>query len=247
VHAPTIPFVASRNGKGFDQLHAQSLGDLKWAKAPYRERYATFLDRSAPDFVIASGRETGIELLYERFQLVDELEPSRYDVTTTVGWRVRPRWVLRRPRPLPRARVLFDFDGSLEGWSLENLRATARPPRGQGHFWGSRRKVLNSFHRRLGDRAVGSAVSPEFTLDRSCLSLGVGGGAGPETRVELEVGGKRVHVASGLEHDALRSVDWDVGAYVGELARLRVVDATRERWGFITVDNVVLSDVCGRR
>lgn len=247
VHATTIPFVASRNGKGFDQLHAQSLGDLKWAKVPYRERYATFLDRSSPDFVVASGRETGSELLYQRFQLIDELEANAYDVTTTVGWQVRPRWVLRRPLPLPRARMLFDFEAALEDWRLENFRATARPPRGQGPFWGARGKVLNSFHRRHGDRAVGEALSPPFTLDRSCLSLAVGGGASPQTRVELEIGGKRVHQASGLEHDALRSVDWDVGAHAGELARLRVVDATRERWGFITLDNVVLSDACGGR
>ncbi len=247
VHATTIPFVASRNGKGLDQQHAQSLGDLKWAKFPYRERYEAFLDRSSPDFVIASGRETGSELLYERFQLIDELEANAYDVTTSVGWQVRPRWVLRRPRPLPRARVLFDFETSLEAWQLENFRATARPARGQGPFWGARGKVLNSFHRRHGDRAVGEALSPAFTLDRPCLSLAVGGGASLATRVQLEVGGKPVQQASGFEHDALRGVDWDVRAHAGESARLRVIDATRERWGFITLDHVVLSDACGSR
>ena len=247
VHAPTTPFIASETGKGLDQLHAQSLGDLRWAKVPYRERYAAYLDQSAPDWVIASGRETGIELLYDRFQLVDELRANEYDVTTTVGWQVRPRWVLRRARPLPRARVVFDFEAPLEGWSLKRFRATARPPRGQGPFWGASGKVLDSFHPRLGDRSLGQAVSPTFTLDRSCLSLGVGGGAGPKTRVELEVEGQVVQQASGLEHDALRSVEWDVGRYGGQLARLVVVDAAREAWGFITLDNVVLSDGCGQR
>lgn len=247
VHAPTTPFVASDTGKGLDQLHAQSLGDLKWAKLPYRERYATFLEQSRADWVIVSGRETGIELVYERYQLVDELAAEKYDVTTTVAWRVRPRWVLRRPRLLPRARVLFDFEAELTGWSLKNFRALARPPRGQGPFWGGRGQVLDSFHRRLGDRAVGQALSPSFTLDRTCLSLGVGGGAGKDTRVELEVNGKVVRTASGLEHDALHFVDWDVGALRGELARLRVVDQSRDRWGFVTLDDVVLSDVCGQR
>src|SRR5690606_18818518 len=244
VHAPTTPFIAEHNGKGVEQLHALALGDRSWAKFPYRERYETFLGRSDPDFVIASGRETGIELLYRRFQLIDELPANAYDVTTTVGWQVRPRWVLRRPRVLPRARVVFDFEAPLDGWTLENFRATARPPRGQGPFWGAHGKVLDSFHRRHGDRAVGEALSPPFRLDRPCLSLSVGGGASPDTRVQLEVGGERVHQASGLEHDALRSVDWDVGPYMGELARLRVIDQTRERWGFITLDDVVLSDGC---
>lgn len=244
VQATTIPFVAARAGKGFDQLHLQSLGDLKWAKLPYLERYSNFLNRTGPDYVIASGRETGVELLYERYALLDELEPEKYGVTTIVGWQDRPRWLLGRPGPTPRARVLFDFEGRLEGWKVRNMRATRRPEHHQGPLWGARGRALNSFHPRLGDRARGSALSPEFTIDRDCMRLYVGGGRGPQTRVELLVAGQPVFEASGLEHDALRLVDWKVKAYRGQRARLRVLDATRERWGFITLDNVVLHDGC---
>src|SRR5690606_8404793 len=95
-HATTLPFVAAKYGKGNQQMHLQALADLQWANMPYLDRYATFLNLSAPHYVIVAGGEVGVELIYQRFALVETLMEPRYDITTTVGWRVRPRWVFAR-------------------------------------------------------------------------------------------------------------------------------------------------------
>jgi hypothetical protein len=105
-------------------------------------------------------------------------------------------------------------------------------------FWGAHgAQLLDS--RARGLRGRGSVVSPEFDLDGTLLSLLVGGGSRRSgVRVELLVADQVVGTASGNDSDFLFPVFWDVAAYRGQRARLRVVDESTR--SYVMVDRVLI-------
>ncbi len=133
----------------------------------------------------------------------------------------------------------LDFEtGSLEGWQgdLELFAAgdaaghVSRPTL-RGHHG---RGLLSSL--RAGKRGQGEISSPEFVLDGTRLSLLV---AGSRRRggVELIVDGRAVASARGSDSDALYPELWDVSAYQGRRARLRVFDLDPR--GHVLVDRIL--------
>jgi hypothetical protein len=90
-----------------------------------------------------------------------------------------------------------------------------------------------------GNAGRGRLQSPEFTLEGSALSLLVGGGGrGKKTGVELVVADQVVESAQGNGSDFMYPELWDISAYQGKRARLRVFDTDRR--SHVLVDRVLL-------
>ena len=117
--------------------------------------------------------------------------------------------VYGRTPPETRARPLYDFESGFAGWEATGdafqpgPSDAARPGQQMLSGMGGAR-LANSFHPTLGDGAIGTLLSPPFTVDREHLSLFVGGGASPATRVELLVDGQEAFHVSGTESEDLR-------------------------------------------
>lgn len=148
----------------------------------------------------------------------------------------------------------FEGTAYAAGWTTTGTAFGAGPAAGtlpgQGTvsgFVGSR--LVNSFNG--GDGPVGTLTSPTFTIDRRYLHLLVGGGNHPTTfgggsdataaAVSLYVGGVPVATATGTNSEAMTPRTWDLAAYVGQTAELRIVDNATGGWGHILCDQVFLS------
>lgn len=216
-------------------------------------RYLDYFFSRRPDyFVLISGHEDcdhpfhpSIEAIYrdpqrrlhEGYRVL-----QRIPVGGNAGW-----CIYGRSPPESRARTVFDFEDGVAGWQVtgdafsEGLAAGPRPNQQPVSGVGGR-AFVNSYHPALGDGAMGAMLSPTFTIDRDHLSLFVGGGAAPGTRVELLVDGRAQLRVSGVESEDLHRVSWDVRRFIGRAAQLRIVDEEQGPWGHILVDDVVLAD-----
>ncbi len=216
-------------------------------------RYLDYFFSRRPDyFVLISGHEDcdhpfhpSIEAVYrdpqrrlhEGYRVL-----HRIPVGGNAGW-----CIYGRSPPESRSRTLFDFEAGFAGWEATGEAFADGPATGprvnQSPVSGvGGRAFVNSFHPTLGDRATGALVSPTFAIDRDRLSLFVGGGAAPGTRVELLVDGRVQFQVSGVESEDLHRVSWDVRPFAGRVAQLRIVDEEQGPWGHILVDDVILAD-----
>jgi hypothetical protein len=136
----------------------------------------------------------------------------------------------------------FDFEGpSLAGWEGDTgayragAQSTDRDLTGlRGHHG---QGVLSSYG--PDDTARGSLLSPPFVLQGRRLSLLVGGGSRKQrVGVELMVDDAAVQTASGIESDFMFPALWDVSAYQGKTARLRLFDRSKD--AHVLVDRVLL-------
>jgi hypothetical protein len=151
-------------------------------------------------------------------------------------------------------RTLFnnsDFEeGDLDGWTatgnaFADAPSRATPPRSTvarqgviGRWW------VSSFRRgRAGDpsalrnRARGTLVSPSFRIDGSHILFTVGGGRHRGSLyVALEVEGREVYRDTGSNREILEPRAWDVRAWRGRDAVIRIVDDRDRRWGHIYAD-----------
>jgi hypothetical protein len=127
----------------------------------------------------------------------------------------------------------LDFEpGDLHAW--EGQRGVFRAgPREDGHGLPG----LRGYHGRGllsstegGVKARGAVLSPTFVLAGRLMTLLVGGGSAKQkVGVELLVDGQAVLRASGNDSDNLAPVFWDIAAYAGKSARLRVFDQSSRR------------------
>jgi beta-fructofuranosidase len=102
------------------------------------------------------------------------------------------------------------------------------------------RSFVNSFHG--GDQATGSLTSPEFIIKEPYLNFLIGGGNHPgETCVNLLVGTNVVKSATGTEFERLQWHTWQLFPWVGQKARLEIVDRHTGAWGHINVDQITFS------
>ena len=148
------------------------------------------------------------------------------------------------------ANVLYeDFESAdwPEGWSVTvNSKGIAGPmatdeitqsPAPVG-YTGDR--FLNTFQ---GDDAQFAITSPAFTIGHRYIRLYVGGGNyADDTYVGLFIDGERVCYATGENSGTLRQHTWDVSAYQGRQAEIRIVDGSSAGWGFIMCDEIVFTD-----
>ena len=176
-----------------------------------------------------------------------------------------PTAAAAQPASAPAAgpEVTWDFEtGDLRGWRVSGVAFTAQPTREdrvgpaighQGEYWVSSFRRLRSggapFDRGpAGDAAQGALESQAFELPRGPLSFLIGGGRSFATRLELVVideDGRETRVlhATGAGSDTMQRVTWDVSRYAGRQGRIRIVDASTEAGGRVSVDDIRFASV----
>ena len=94
-----------------------------------------------------------------------------------------------------------------------------------------------------GDEPMGSLTSPDFKISKKYLSFRIAGGDYEiHTCVNLLVDGKVVRSATGWRSDHLTPMSWDVSRWMGQSARVQIVDEAKGDWGHINVNRIVQTD-----
>ncbi|MGH8047245.1 MAG: glycosyl hydrolase [Chthoniobacterales bacterium] len=142
--------------------------------------------------------------------------------------------------------LLADFEsGYPAGTTITNTVGTAfaTPPSsdtGQTGFIGTR--MASS---RGNNTNQGKIVMSNFTVNKHYLHLLVGGGNTVDTSVRLVINGTAVFTATGVNSTTLQWVTWDLTPYAGQTAHVEIVDQTGIAFGFISCDQIFLSDATG--
>lgn len=139
--------------------------------------------------------------------------------------------------------LYWDFEtGTYESWLPQGDAFAANPayqPLGEqlqisgyeGNYF------LNSFFDGE-DLYTGSIQSPPFEITHKQISFLVGGGNDiNNVYVALEVDGKTVLRATGLQSETLHPVQWDLSNWQGKTARIIVTDQATGVWGHILADD----------
>lgn len=143
--------------------------------------------------------------------------------------------------------VIDNFEsGNFGRWTVQGDAFGKQPC--QGSYPGQQKVtdfegkyLVNSFSG--GDDSRGTLVSREFTIERDYINFLLGGGMQDDTYIELLVGGRTVCKSHSLvESERLLQMTWDVKAYKGKKALIRIVDNQRGPWGHILVDDIAMSD-----
>jgi fructan beta-fructosidase len=94
-----------------------------------------------------------------------------------------------------------------------------------------------------GDRPTGTLTSPEFKIERKFIAFRIGGGPyETHTCLNLQINGKVVKSATGRRSDRLAPESWDVSKYLGQTARIQIVDEASGGWGHLNVAALVQTD-----
>ena len=146
--------------------------------------------------------------------------------------------------------IVATFEGEDYGaWTVEGEAFGNGPAKGtlpgQMHVSGYIGKgLVNSFYG--GDDTKGKLTSPVFKIERNYLAFLIGGGGHPGLEMNLLVGGKAVRTATGPNvgsgTEALEPMMWDVQEFVGQEARIQIVDDRTGDWGHINVDHIIATD-----
>jgi hypothetical protein len=239
--APRHPFLAPRRGVSTPQFSDMPVLDAYWSNMPGLS-IGSYLDRGHPRWALMTGTEQGLSLaeMASRFQFDSWLsdmpgmrigEPSRFKMLL--------KWMERGPN----AHVVFDFeDRSLAGWERGEgsfFTVTGATPEGQSALHGVvGNYVLSSYAPPLGgDFPRGAIRSPPFVIDRDVLAFRMGGGT--YMAVQLWVEGAPTYVMQPLfpDQELLFKVEWDVRAYRGKKAVVRIVDSDQRAWGHVLCDH----------
>jgi len=129
------------------------------------------------------------------------------------------------------------------GWTLTGDFLPDRNPSTAGGEGYIGRKLLNTWEGGpLGDENQGTLSSPAFEITDNYLNflLGGGGRSDGSLQAELVVDGQVVKTATGSNDGILNWKNWDVRAYRGQEAVLRIKDQATGGWGHLTFDHPVL-------
>jgi hypothetical protein len=242
VVAPRHPFLPAHNGHATQGWSDMPYLDLIWSNYGDVD-LGGYINRTHPRYALIYGNEivTSSRELSIRFQLDSRVDDAPL---TVLGDPSTIRYVLRWNDDETGGHVVFDFE-SLDGWTGPSGVFAVAPNHPSWQLpiegaYGSH--VADSYLRQGGDYATGTIVSPPFRIDRSHLSLRVGGGTRYSTRVELRVRGRTERTAVNIwyQQETLTRVVWDVSAFQGQEAQLALVDEDAGSWGHLTCDHVVL-------
>ena len=146
--------------------------------------------------------------------------------------------------------LITDFDGTTypAGWVVTGTAFGTGPIAG-GSWTGQSPPVtgflgaacVNTY--RGSDAPTGTLTSPPFTIQKHYLDLLVGGGADlTNDAVWLVISNQVVFRAAGNQSGALFWNIWDVSAYAGQTAQIKVVDTTTGGWGHVMCSWIVATD-----
>ena len=146
----------------------------------------------------------------------------------------------------------FEYPGGQSitdnGWALTgDFTPALNPSTGGGTGYIGANELNTFLGGPNGDGNQGTMTSPSFTIDKRYLSMLLSGGnrsasSGQTLEVELLVDGQVVDTMAGKNDGDLNWQSWDLAAYQGQQAQLRVVDQATGGWGSLAIDNVVLAD-----
>ncbi|KUG53879.1 glycosyl hydrolase family 32 [Kocuria rosea subsp. polaris] len=138
----------------------------------------------------------------------------------------------------------FDYPGTLTeaGWQITGDFTAARNPSTSGGEFAIGKRINTFEGGALGDDNRGTITSPQFYLTDTNIGFLLGGGSRTDgqLQVELLVDGAVVRTATGKNSGALDWQNWDVSAYYGKPAFIRIVDNATGPWGHLTLDHMVL-------
>lgn len=146
--------------------------------------------------------------------------------------------------------LIADFDETNypSGWVLTGTAFGTGPipggtwpgesPTVQG-FLGS--ACINTY--RGANTPQGTLTSPSFTIQKKYIQLLVGGGSDTNNdAVWLVIGTNVIYSAAGQQSGTLTWNTWDVSAYLGQTAKIEVVDTTSASWGVVLCSWIVATD-----
>ncbi len=239
---PRAPYLPVRNKRGALQFSDMPYLDAAWAGFGDLA-LGKYLDRAHAKWAIVAGNEVRYTAgeIAARYQFHSLLKDT---IDPVIGERVTLRYLLQWKNVPANAQVLFDFeDPALPGWTRTGDAPFVVTLPGREQMQGAvGSRAVSSYHPKIGDRAKGTLVSPEFTIDRPHMALRVGGGTGKGIRAELWVGKKSVLSATSIFPwaETLVQVVWDVSRFQGQQAQLVLRDDNDGSWAHLLVDHVVV-------
>ncbi len=144
-------------------------------------------------------------------------------------------------------RFIGRFEDGFEGWSLEGEAITNHA--GHGRYPGQSLVhgnvgpgFLTSYHPHKGDRAVGRAFSPAFTVESGqYLVFMIAGGKGVGVGLRLLADGVAAAVWRGRNTERFERIVHPLDAVAGSSLQLELFDDETGGWGHVMLDHVVLA------
>ena len=146
--------------------------------------------------------------------------------------------------------LIVNFEGTNypAGWTNTGTAFGSGPIPGGG--WPGQSPAVTGFignacvnTYRGSDTPQGTLTSSNFIISKKYIDLLVGGGNDTNlTVVQLVVGTNVVKNAIGRQSGTLYWNSWDVTAYLGQTATIKIVDQSSGSWGFIMCDFIVQTD-----
>jgi outer membrane protein assembly factor BamB len=142
--------------------------------------------------------------------------------------------------------VFEDFEQGYANWTLKG-DCWGKAPATDALYPGRMKGYLgHGFVCTMADKddhATGSAVSRQFTIAHPYIQALVGGTeVADHCWLALVVDGRAVCRAAGQRSDVLLPICWDVRQYVGNKARLEIVDAGKAERDHLLVDQIMFTD-----
>lgn len=142
--------------------------------------------------------------------------------------------------------VFANFENGFQNWSTEGEAFGVNPinaslPEQMRVSGFINQYFISSYHG--GDDAKGTLVSPEFTINNNFINFLCSGGNKPvllETR--LYINDKLTYYTTGNNSEQFVWKSWDLSAYKGQKAYIKIVDNATGGWGHINVDHFIFSD-----
>ncbi len=118
--------------------------------------------------------------------------------------------------------------------SSYNVRALNGKPNKNEYAWG---KVTPA------DSFTGTLTSKTFTITHDYITFLIAGGYHPnDTALNLIIGDQVVRSQTGQHHGKMTAHFFDVSDFIGQKAKLQIVDNHQGIWGSIAVDHIVFTD-----
>ncbi|KAL9969838.1 hypothetical protein ACROYT_G022104 [Oculina patagonica] len=164
--------------------------------------------------------------------------------------------------PFCREACSFNFEQGIGGWQKTGTAFDKQPTFGdnpaarkresanqQGDWWIGGAEVRPSEAdppgRNQGDNAQGTLTSPCFRIVGKKITFLIGGGCDKNlVRAELIVKDQVIRSETGNCWETMYRKSWDVQEYIGQHARVRLVDDSSGGWGHINFDDLKGDIIC---